>query len=296
MSHAAKPLDMGAFMMKRPRFRLWRSPSTLVFAGPAAFLLLAAFVFPIALVLSISVREPTPGIDNYAQLLNSPALQTIFLRTFRIAAITTILAAAGGYIVAFTMNLATSRKQAVLLACVLIPLWSSVLIRAFAWVTLLRGNGVVNQALMSLDFISAPLPLMRNEFGTIVGMVHVMLPIATLPIFAVMRTIDPRLMLAARSLGAREARAILSVFLPLSLPGLAAAAMLVFVSVLGFYITPAVLGGGSTVMVAEYIEVQISETLRWGLGTMMATVLLASALCMFALGALLPAFRQQYRL
>jgi putative spermidine/putrescine transport system permease protein len=171
-----------------------------------------------------------------------------------------------------------------------------VLIRAFAWVTLLRGNGLVNTALEDLGLIDLPLAMMRNDLGVVIGMVHVMIPLATLPIFAVMRGIDARLVPAARSLGASERRALLAVFLPLSLPGLAAAAVLVFVNSLGFFITPAVLGGGKTVMVAEYIEVQISTTLRWGLATMMATVLLAAVACLFALGSRLPAFRQQFRL
>lgn len=270
--------------------------STLPLALPAVLLLGVAFLVPLIMVLSISVLEPVPGLGNYEALLDQRAVRTVFGTTFRIAATVTVIATLCAYVIAFAMVHASGRVQSAILAAVMVPLWSSVLIRAFAWVTLLRGNGVVNTVLEEMGLIDLPLAMMRNDFGVVVGMAHVMIPLATLPIFAVMRGIDTRLVPAARSLGASEARAILAVFLPLSLPGLAAAAVLVFVNSLGFFITPAVLGGGKTVMVAEYIEVQISTTLRWGLATMMATTLLAAVFGLFALGARLPAFRQQFRL
>jgi putative spermidine/putrescine transport system permease protein len=280
------PLAQSSHLDAR-RFGLLRRTSPGVLALPGILLLVIAFVVPVLLVLAISVREPQPGFSNYAILLESAAVQSVLWRTFRIAAVVTLLATAGGYLIAFAMVNASSRWQTVLLIVVLIPLWSSVLIRSFAWVTLLRSNGLINQGLEWLGVIDSPLALVRNELGVVIGMTHVMLPLATLPIYAVMRSLDGRLLQAARSLGASAKHAFATVFLPLSAPGIIAGATLVFVNAIGFYITPAVLGGGRVLMAAEYIEVQISSTLRWGLGTMVATVLLATVVCLFALGTML---------
>jgi putative spermidine/putrescine transport system permease protein len=131
------------------------------------------------------------------------------------------------------------------------------------------------------------LPLIRNELGVVIGMVHYMIPYAALPLYANMKGIDPRLVPAARGLGASPMQAFLKVFLPMSLPGLVSAAILTFIFSLGFYVTPALLGGGKTIMIAEYIAVQITETLNWGLGAMLATTLL---LAIFALLAVLSFF------
>jgi putative spermidine/putrescine transport system permease protein len=150
---------------------------------------------------------------------------------------------------------------------------------------LLRNDGLVNQFLEALGVIHQPIQLVRNDFGVIVGMVHVMAPLAILPLFAALRGIDPRLLAAARGLGCGPIRSFLYVFLPLSKPGLAAAALLVFIFSLGFYVTPAILGGGKVIMVAEYIRVQFEQTLRWGLAAMMATSLLVTVLAILAITA-----------
>jgi putative spermidine/putrescine transport system permease protein len=165
---------------------------------------------------------------------------------------------------------------------VLVPFWMSVLVRAFAWITLLRDNGLINSALIDVGVIAHPFAMARNEFGVVVGMVHFMLPYAVLPLYANMRGIDPRVVLAARGLGAGEFEAFWRVFLPLSLPGIAAAALLIFIFSLGFFVTPALLGGGKTVMIAEYVSVQIQQTVRWGLGTMLASVLLVAVFVLVA--------------
>ena len=136
--------------------------------------------------------------------------------------------------------------------------------------------------LIDAGVITDPLPLVWNEFGIVVGMVHYMVPFAVLPMLASMREIDPRLLAAARGLGASRGEVFRRVFLPLSLPGVIAAAVLVFIFTLGFYITPAILGGGKTLMVAEWISLQILDLIRWGLGTMMATVLVLAILVTLA--------------
>jgi putative spermidine/putrescine transport system permease protein len=163
-----------------------------------------------------------------------------------------------------------------MVGCVLLPFWLSVLVRGFAWIMLLGRNGVLNQALLGAGWIDDPLILMRNETGVMIGMVHYMMPYAVLPLLANMQAIDKRLELAAKGLGAAPGQAFRRVFLPLSLPGVVGAGVLVFVLSLGFFIIPALLGGGKVIMIAEYIDVAIQQTLRWGLATMMAGSLLVA--------------------
>jgi putative spermidine/putrescine transport system permease protein len=240
---------------------------------PALILVLAFYVAPILQVLAISVTEPEPGLGNYERILTSEGVQRVMLTTLRICLITTFFALLLGYAIAYAITLANPRARAWWMLAVLVPLWISVLVRAFAWVTLLRRQGLVNNSLMQAGVINEPLPLVWNEFGILVGMVHYMVPFAVLPMLAAMREIDPRLLAAARGLGASRAQVFRQVFLPLSMPGVIAAGVLVFIFSLGFYITPAILGGGKTLMVAEWISLQILDLIRWGLGTMMATVL-----------------------
>lgn len=249
---------------------------------PAVLLLLAFYIAPIAQVLAISFSEPEPGLGNYERLLTSESMQRVILTTLRICLITTALALLLGYAVAYAITLASPRARGWWMLAVLVPLWISVLVRAFAWVTLLRRQGLVNDTLMGWGLISEPLPLVWNEFGILVGMVHYMVPFAVLPMLSAMREIDPRLLAAARGLGATRGQVFRQVFLPLSLPGVIAAGVLVFIFSLGFYITPAILGGGKTLMVAEWISLQILDLIRWGLGTMMATMLIVAILVTLA--------------
>jgi putative spermidine/putrescine transport system permease protein len=249
---------------------------------PAFLLMTVFYVAPILQVLAISFTEPSPGLGNYERLFTSESVQRVILTTLRICIITTVLALALGYALAYKISLASPRAQGWWILAVLVPLWISVLVRAFAWVTLLRRQGLVNNALMGAGMIEEPLALVWNEFGIIVGMVHYMVPYAVLPMLASMREIDPRLLAASRGLGARRGQTFRSIFLPLSLPGLVAAGVLVFIFSLGFYITPAILGGGKTLMVAEWIGLQILDLIRWGLGTMMATMLVVSILATLA--------------
>lgn len=247
-----------------------------VLAAPALALILVLYVFPILRVLWISFAEPTLGLQNYRLLLTSAAIHHIVWTTTRICLLTTAITMVGGYAVAYALVHVSERQRQWMFFCVLLPFWVSVLVRAFAWVTLLRPNGVLNSALLALGVIDSPLTLVRNEFGVIVGMVHYMLSYAILPLFANMQGIDRRLIAAARGLGAGPFMAYRRVFLPLSMPGIVSAAVLVFVFSLGFYITPAILGGGKTVMIAEYISANIRDNLRWGLATMLASTLLVT--------------------
>lgn len=250
---------------------------------PAFLLMTVLYVAPIVQVLAISVTEPQPGFGNYERLLTNAGVQRVIGTTLRVCAMTTALALLLGYALSYVIALAQPAVQRYWLLVVLVPLWISVLVRAFAWVTLLRQQGLVNQGLQAVGLVDEPLRLVWNEFGIVVGMVHYMVPYAVLPMLAGMREIDPRLLAAARGLGASRRAAFLRVFLPLSLPGLVAAGVLVFIFSLGFYITPAILGGGKTLMAAEWIKLQILDLVRWGMGTMLATVLVVAILATLVL-------------
>ena len=245
---------------------------------PAVLMLWLLYLSPLGQVLVTSVTDPKLGLGNYALLFTSASVQKTLITTLRIAAITTVLALLLGYLVAYAMRAATTRHQRIMLFCVLLPFWISILVRSFAWLTLLRGEGPINGLLLATGLIDEPLTLVRNETGVLIGMIHVMLPYAIITLYANMRGIDLGLVSAARSLGASRLQAFRLVFLPLTRPGLIGAGTLVFILSLGFYVTPALLGGGRVLMIAEYIAVQINDTLRWGLGTMLAATLMIAVL------------------
>jgi putative spermidine/putrescine transport system permease protein len=253
----------------------------LLIAAPLA-MLAVFYLYPLAKVLWLSVTVPTPGFGNFTQLYTSSAIQRIIGTTARICIITTVISLLLGYIVAYAALHVRSRQGELILFLVLLSFWLSVLIRAFAWLTLLQRRGVVNTTLLDLGLISEPLALVRNELGVLIGMVHYMVPYAALPLYANMKGIDPRLVPAARGMGAGPIAAFWRVYLPNSIPGIVSAGILVFIFSLGFYVTPALLGGGRTIMIAEYIAVQINDTLNWGTGTMLASSLLATVLLLLA--------------
>ena len=261
-----------------PPGRRWKPRSGGLIALPALLLIAVCFVLPVGNILRLSFMEPVAGFGNYAHLATESLYGRIALTTLRISVLTTIIVVALGYLVAYVIAQAGPRLRSWLLLIVLVPFWMSVLVRAFAWILLLQREGLLNSALLSLGLIQQPLSLLRNETGVLIGMVHYMIPYATLPLLSSMLAIDPRLMAAARACGAGPVRTMWRIFLPLSLPGLAGATILVFVLNLGFLVTPALLGGGKVLMVAQYIQFGINETLNWGIATALATSLLALVL------------------
>jgi putative spermidine/putrescine transport system permease protein len=267
---------MGATADRRRALASW------LLVLPLLLPLVVLFLAPLARILWISVSDPEPGLGNYQRLLVSEPLQRVLFSTARICLVTTALALLLGYLIAYVMTQAGPRQRLWITGFVLVPFWISVLARAFSWVTLLRAEGIINSALMSWGVISEPLPLLRNEFAVVLGMVHYMVPYAVLPLYSNMRGINRRLTDAGRSLGASPFTAFRTVFLPLSAPGIAASGVLVFIFSMGFFVTPAILGGGRVVMIAEYVSIQILQTVRWGIGTMMASVLLLATVALLA--------------
>jgi len=251
-------------------------------ALPLVLFLTVIYLYPIGQVLWISFSDPEVGFQNYERLVTNRGILKMLGNTFRICLITTAISLVLGYLVAYAMAHVTERHRIWILMFVLVPFWVSVLARAFSWVVLLHDNGIINRALLDWGLITEPVHLVRNELGVLIGMTHYMIPYAVLPLYANLRGIDPRLVSAARGLGAGPFESFWRVYLPLSLPGIAGAGLLVFILTLGFFVTPSILGGGKTLMIAEYVSVQILQTVRWGVGSMLAMVLLVLVFLVFA--------------
>lgn len=241
---------------------------------PALVFLATFFIWPLAYVVSQSFLDPHPGFENYVRLVSSPLIARSFLTTIEAALVATLGALLIGYPYAYLMYIAPARLAAGLQLAVLIPSWLSFIVRTYALTVLLRDTGVINTTLIDLGLISEPLPLIRNQFAVMVGTLAVLLPYMIFPIYAVMRRIDRDYSRAAAILGAPPARTFVRVILPLSMPGVLAGSLLVFVFALGFYITPALLGDGRGIYVVEQVVFAVGH-LEWGYGSAISMALLA---------------------
>lgn len=242
---------------------------------PALGLVLVLFVGPVLWLLVRSLTQPQPGLHNYAALIQRPVFLRVLVNTLGISVSVTALTLLIGYPVAYTMATAGARLRRLLTFVVLVPFWTSILVRSFAWIVLLQRRGLVNQILMALGLTDAPLQLVYNRTGVLIGMVQILLPFMIFPLYSVMSRTDRSLAPAAETLGAPPVRTFLRITLPLTLPGVMAGSMLVFVVSLGYYITPALLGGLGDVMIAQMIEAQIADFGNWGLASALSVLLLA---------------------
>lgn len=251
--------------------------------APAMAVVGILMVLPILWLLSLSVVELEGGFGwgNYRLFFSEPVYIQMFLNTFWIAFVVTLICLILGYPTAYLLSILPSPWSGLLMLAVLVPFWTSGLVRTFAWLIILQRNGVVNKSLVWLGLIDRPIPLVHNMTGTIIGMVHIMVPFLILPLYASMKAIDGNLMRAGANLGSSPAHAFFRIFLPLSMPGLVAGTIMVFVMCLGFYITPALLGGGKVKMIAQRIEESIALYPTWGPAAALALLLLAmTALCL----------------
>jgi len=247
---------------------------------PAVLFVLAFFLYPLVFVASRSVAGVS--FDNYTLIFTTPVYLRVILLTFKTSCIVTIICLLIAYPYAYAMARASRFGLAALSVALLLPFWVSLLLRSFAWMILLQDTGLINRMLIDAGLISQPMSLIRNSLGVSIGMTHILLPYVVLPLYAVMRRIDMRLMEAASISGATPLRQFFRVFFPLSLPGVYAGALLAFTLGLGFYITPALLGGARDTMIGQLIAGQVSEQLNFGMGSALAVVLLVlTALAFF---------------
>ena len=241
----------------------------------AVTLLAVLFVYPIGRIIYTSfLIDGAFSLDHYRRIIEVDAYLRVLQTTLTIGFQVTVICLLLGYPLAYFLASVPTRWQRILIILVLVPFWTSFLVRTYAWMVLLQRRGVVNDWLMSLGLTSEPVQMMYNRMGVLVGMVHVMLPFMVLPLFAVMIGIDRNLIRAAQNLGASPFQAFRRVFLPLSLPGIAAGSILVFILSIGFYITPALMGGRQDTMIAQLIEAQVRDRLNWEFATAIATFLL----------------------
>lgn len=205
----------------------------------------------------------------------------LYTKTLKLALIITLLCLLLGYPLAYYLANAPSKKANLLMILVMLPFWTSLLVRTTAWIALLQTNGVINTLLLSVGIISEPLDLLYTEFSTIVAMTHILLPFMILPLYSVMKGIDPSYLRAAMSMGARPISAFMHVYLPATLPGLSAGALLVFIISVGYYITPALVGGTDGQMISNIIAFHMQQSNNWSLAAALGTLLLVLILALY---------------
>lgn len=248
---------------------------------PLLVLMIAAFDVPILLMLAQSVLSPEPTVAHWAELWQSPIYFRVLGNTFLVAVVTSAVCGLVGYPLAYWMRGLRPRTQLVVVTLVLLPFWISILVRTYAWIVVLGNAGLVNRTLIGLGLVDTPVSFLYNRVGVTVGTTNVLLPFLVLPLFAAMLRIDERLLQAAATLGASRRAIFWRVFFPLSLPAFAAGLVLVFILTLGFYVTPAILGGGRVPMISNMLDILINRMPRWELAAAISTILLAATLALY---------------
>jgi putative spermidine/putrescine transport system permease protein/spermidine/putrescine transport system permease protein len=249
-------------------------------SAPALLLVTVTMIVPVAWLFGLSFLSDSGelSLEHYRRMIEQPSYGRTFLTTFKVSLLTTAICIAAGYPLAYLLSQLPRRAANLCMIAVLLPFWTSLLVRTYAWLVLLQRTGLINDWGMRLGWWHEPLALVHNLTGTLIGMVHIMLPFLVLPVLNAMRAIDADYLKAAANLGASPARAFRTVFLPLSLPGLAAGTLIVFILCLGFYVTPAVLGGGKVIMVSNHIANDIELFFNWGAASALGVVLLVLTL------------------
>jgi ABC-type spermidine/putrescine transport system permease subunit I len=266
----------------------------LLLVAPLLIYMLVFYALPVISMLLRSVNEPTWTLANYAALADDPVFLKTFSITLNTAFIVTLATLVLGYPVA--LGLVRARTMApLILIVILLPFWTSVLVRSYAWMVLLGRHGLINEALLAAGIIDRPVRLLNTPLATQIAMTHILLPYMILPIANALRQIDPSLVRAASGLGATPWRTFRQVILPLSMPGVAAGVLLVFVLSLGFYITPAMVGGPRDVTLSMLIAQSVDQ-LNWAYAATLAAVLLATALALIAGAQRLPGVRNAFKM
>jgi len=249
-------------------------------ASPALLAIVAIIVIPVGWLFYLSFvgSDGEFSLQNYEKMIQYKSYARVFITTFQVSILTTIICILIGYPLAYFLAMLPVRLAGFFMLAVLLPFWTSLLVRTYAWLVLLQKKGIINDFAISAGIWETPVKLVHNMTGTLIGMVHIMLPFLVLPLYGSMRKIERDLMHAAANLGASPVQSFWQVFFPLSLSGMVAGSLIVFVLCLGFYVTPAVLGGGRVVMVATQITAILENQYNWGAASALGVVLLVATL------------------
>lgn len=258
-------------------------PKGIGYVLPLFILILIAFNIPLFLILVRSFLNPEPTLEHYVYLMENPVYLQILGSTFRVAIVVTILSVILGFPLAYWMTRLSSKLQLIVITIVAMSFLVSILIRTYAWIVILGNNGIVNRTLIELGITGSPLQLIYNQMGVTLGTLNVLLPFLILPLYAAMLKFDHRLMQAAASLGSKPIRTFFKIYLPLTLPSLLSSSILVFILALGFFITPAILGGGQVQMIATILDTLINRLAEWELSSAISTILLVTTLILYAI-------------
>ena len=256
--------------------------ANLLLVLPATLLLGLLFLAPLGRLVALSIEAPDLSLGQYTTLFESPLYPRVLVRTLRVSVFVVLGCLLFGYPIAYLLVEARPRIRHAVALLVLLPFWTSILVRNYAWVYLLQRKGAVNELLVSSGLVADPLPLMFNEVGVVIGMSNALLPFMVLPIYVAIQSQDRAYLEAAASLGATPSHSFFAVTLPLSLPGVYAGSLFVFATALGFFVTPALLGGGRVLVAATYITQEVEQLLNWPLASAASIVLLVVVLLIIA--------------
>lgn len=261
-------------MRRRPR--RFATPSSLLVLPLLVIAL--AFIWPVALLMAESFRDGNSGLSNYLSFFGSAGLRQILWRTIWISALVSAICVVLGYPVAYLAATSNSTARMAILGVVSVSMFISLVVRCYAWLAILDRSGLINSTLNYLGLSSLTFVGVHNLAGVLIGVTQFTLPFMVLAIYDILRRIDPRLMTAAQSLGASPARSFYTIFLPLSLPGIISGITIVFITSLGYYIAPSILGGPQNMMMGEVLATSIRTTGDWAQGATISTVMLVLAL------------------
>ena len=249
-------------------------------ATPALLMVVAIILIPVGWLFYLSFvgNDGQLSLEHYQKMIEYKSYARVFVTTFQVSILTTLLCILIGYPLAYFLAMLPQRMAGFFMLAVLLPFWTSLLVRTYAWLVLLQKNGILNDFAISVGLWDEPLKLVHNLTGTLIGMAHIMLPFLVLPLYGSMRKIERDMMHAAANLGATPIQAFWKIYFPLSLSGMVAGSLIVFVLCLGFYVTPAVLGGGRVVKVATQITAILENQFNWGAASALGVVLLVATI------------------
>lgn len=252
---------------------------------PAILCVIAIIIIPIGWLFSLSFTgtDGNFSLENYKRMLEYKSYFRVLKTTFNVSFLTTFFCILLGYPLSYFLSQIPKKYVGIFMLTVLLPFWTSLLVRTYAWLVLLQKKGVINNFAIDMGFWEKPIKLAHNLNGTLIGMIHIMLPFMVLPLYAAMRRVDRQLIQASSNLGASPVQSFWQIFVPLSLPGVIAGSLIVFILCLGFYVTPAVLGGGRVILVSMQITAILEDQFNWGAASALGVVLLTSTFALLVI-------------